>query len=66
MPYREKQLGILRVQTLGPDFYQENNRQTMHFFSEQYCHDVLSDWQLLDLTHLHLRDEAGAILKCVW
>jgi SAM-dependent methyltransferase len=66
MPYREKQLEILRVQTLSPDFYRESNGQTMHFFSEQYCRDVLAGWQLLDLTYLYLRDEAGAIIKCVW
>jgi SAM-dependent methyltransferase len=66
MSYREQRLERLRVQTLGPDFYREANGQTMHFFSEQYCRDVLADWTLVDLTHLHLRDEAGAIIKCVW
>lgn len=66
MPYREKQFGLLRVQTLGPDLYRESNGQTMHFFSEEYCRDVLTDWTIVELTPLRLRDEAGAIIKCVW
>jgi SAM-dependent methyltransferase len=66
MPYREKRLGRLRVQALEPDFYREANGQTMHFFSEKYCRDVLADWVIVDLTHQRLRDEAGAIFKCVW
>ncbi len=66
MPYREERLGRLRVQTLEPNFYREANGQTMHFFSEQYCRDVLADWTMVDLTHLRLHDEAGTIIKCVW
>lgn len=66
MPYREKLLGRRRVQVLGPDFYREENGQTMHFFSEEYCRDVLADWAIVDLTHQRLRDETGAIFKCVW
>jgi ubiquinone/menaquinone biosynthesis C-methylase UbiE len=66
MPYRERVLGRRRVQTLGPDFYREANGQTMHFFSEKYCNDVLADWVIVDLTHQRLRDEAGTIFKCVW
>jgi SAM-dependent methyltransferase len=66
MPYREQRLGRLRVQTLEPNFYREANGQTMHFFSEEYCRDVLADWTIVDLTHLRLCDEAGTIFKCVW
>src|SRR5258708_3945367 len=66
MPYREKLLGRLRIQTLEPNFYREANGQTMHFFSEEYCRDVLANWAIVDLTHLRLRDEAGTIFKCVW
>lgn len=66
MPYRETLLGRRRVQTLGPNFYREENGQTMHFFSEQYCRDVLADWAIADLTHLRLRDDAGATFKCIW
>jgi hypothetical protein len=42
MFYREKLLGRLRIQTLEPNFYREANGQTMHFFSEEYCRDVLA------------------------
>lgn len=66
MPYRERPLGRLRVQALGPDFYREANGQTMHFFSEDHCRDVVADWAVVDLTHQRLRDAAGAIFKCVW
>lgn len=66
MPYREKRLGRLRIETLEPNFYREANGQTMHFFSEQYCRDVLADWVMMDLTHLRLHDDAGTTFKCVW
>ena len=66
MPYRERRLGRLRVQALEPHFYREANGQTMHFFSEDYCRDILTDWAMLDLTHLRLRDDKDTIFKCVW
>lgn len=66
LPYRLERLGRRRVQALGPDFYREANGQTVHFFSEEYCRDILADWTILDLTHLRLRDEADTIFKCVW
>lgn len=66
LTYRSERLGRLRVETLGPDFYREANGQTMHFFSEDYCRDVLADWTILDLTHVRLRDASGAVFKCVW
>jgi len=66
MPYRSQRLGRLRVQELEPNFYREANGQTIHFFSEDYCRDVLADWAILDLTHLCLRDDADTIFKCVW
>jgi SAM-dependent methyltransferase len=66
MSYRETRLGRLRVQALESNFYREANGQTMHFFSEEYCRDILADWAILDLTHLQRRDEADTIFKCVW
>jgi SAM-dependent methyltransferase len=66
LTYRSERLGRFRVETLGPDFYREASGQTMHFFSEEYCRDVLTDWTILDLTHVQLRDAAGAVFKCVW
>jgi ubiquinone/menaquinone biosynthesis C-methylase UbiE len=66
MPYREQRPGRRRVQILEPNFYREANGQTMHFFSEAYCREVLADWTLVDLTHLPVHDEAGTTIKCVW
>jgi SAM-dependent methyltransferase len=66
LPYRSDRMGRRRVQVLGPDFYREANGQTVHFFSEEYCRDILADWTILELTHLRLRDEADTIFKCVW
>ena len=66
LPYRSERMGRRRVQVLGPDFYREANGQTVHFFSEEYCRDLLADWTILDLTHLRLRDEANTVFKCVW
>lgn len=66
LPYRSERLGRRRVEVLGPDFYREANGQTVHFFSEEYCRDLLADWAILDLTHVQLRDEAETIFKCVW
>jgi SAM-dependent methyltransferase len=66
LPYRSERMGRRRVQVLGPDFYREENGQTVHFFSGEYCRDILADWTILDLTHVRLRDEANTIFKCVW
>jgi SAM-dependent methyltransferase len=66
LPFRSERMGRRRVQVLGPDFYREANGQTVHFFSEEYCREILADWTIQDLTHLRLRDEADTIFKCVW
>jgi SAM-dependent methyltransferase len=49
MHYRPKE----RVQEIEPAFYRESDGQTMHFFSEAYCRDLLQTWQVLDLIHVH-------------
>jgi ubiquinone/menaquinone biosynthesis C-methylase UbiE len=64
MPYRARLYP--RVEELGPHYYREAHGQTMHFFGEEYCRDVLRDWMILELTHVPLRDRAGAVFKCVW
>jgi SAM-dependent methyltransferase len=64
MPYRAQRYG--RVEEVEPNFYREAHGQTMHFFSKEYCRNVLRAWTILDLTHLQLRDEEGNIFKCVW
>jgi SAM-dependent methyltransferase len=62
MQYRPKE----RVQEIEPAFYREADGQTMHFFSEAYCRDLLQTWQLLDLTHLHFPPSGHWTDKCVW
>jgi SAM-dependent methyltransferase len=62
MQYRPKE----RVQELEPTFYRESDGQTMHFFSEAYCRDLLHTWQILDLTHVHFPPSGHWIDKCVW
>jgi SAM-dependent methyltransferase len=64
MPYRAQRYG--RVQELEPHYYREGHGQTMHFFSEAYCREVLGAWTVLDLTHVPLQDAAGTVVKCVW
>lgn len=61
MQYRPK----VRIEELEPDFYLESDGQTMHFFSDQYCRDLLQGWQILDLTHVHLYPICMSPVKCV-
>lgn len=62
MHYRPKE----RVQEIEPAFYRESDGQTMHFFSEAYCRDLLQTWQLLDLIHVHFPPSGHWTDKCVW
>jgi hypothetical protein len=64
MPYRAQR--YQRVEVLEPGYYREAHGQTMHFFSEAYCREVLSEWALLDLTHVPLQVGDGRTFKCVW
>lgn len=60
--YRPKQ----RVRELEPDYYLEADGQTIHFFSEAYCRDLLHDWVLVELVHVHFPPREGWTDKCVW
>jgi SAM-dependent methyltransferase len=62
MQYRPKE----RAQEIEPAFYRESDGQTMHFFSEAYCRDLLQAWQILDLTHVHFPPSGHWTDKCVW
>ena len=62
MRYRPK----ARVREIEPDYFLESDGQTMHFFSEAYCRDVLRAWDLLDLVHEHFPPREGWTDKCVW
>ncbi|HEX6507676.1 MAG TPA: class I SAM-dependent methyltransferase, partial [Chloroflexota bacterium] len=64
MSYRAQR--YTRVEEVEANFFQEAHGQTMHFFSEAYCRDLLRAWIILDLAHQELRDEGGNIFKCVW
>jgi SAM-dependent methyltransferase len=62
MQYRPK----ARVKELEPDYYLESDGQTMHFFSEQYCRDLLQGWNTLELMHIHYPPAGTWTDKCVW
>lgn len=60
--YRPKK----RVRELEPHFYLEEDGQTVHFFSEGYCRELLADFLIVELTHLRLHDQIWTQPKCVW
>ena len=62
MQYRPKE----RIREIEPGFYLESDGQTMHFFSEAYCRELLQGWQILDLTHVHFPPSRHWTDKCVW
>jgi SAM-dependent methyltransferase len=62
LPYRTKRQPIVRQ--LGADFYQLAGGQTMHFFSEEYCRELLAEWLILQLANLRTLDSTGDVLKC--
>jgi hypothetical protein len=66
MSNRAERLGRVLVEAVGPHFCRAANGETVHFFSEDYCREILADWLVLDLTHLRLGDNAGTIFKYVW
>lgn len=52
---------------LEPDFVLERSGQTMHFFSEPYLRELLSDWGALKLDWIEIpHPDAGAPYKRVW
>jgi SAM-dependent methyltransferase len=52
---------------LEPDYVAEESGQTMHFFSEAYLRDLLSDWRELHLDSIPIPDRTtGEPFKHVW
>lgn len=51
---------------LGPGFYRLGKGQTMRFFSEDCCRELVSGWTLHRLEHVVSRRPNGAIQKCAW
>lgn len=64
IPYRTKrQAPAVKV---GPDFYRLGKGQTMRFYSETACRDLLAGWTLLQLEHIQTKRPDGEIQKCAW
>jgi len=64
LPYRrELQPPVVEV---GNGMYCLGQGQTMRFFSESDCRDLLSDWQLLNLEPVCMLRPDGAVQKCAW
>jgi ubiquinone/menaquinone biosynthesis C-methylase UbiE len=62
MHYRPK----TRVREIEQHYFLESDGQTMHFFSEAYCRDLLQSWKLIDLKHIHYPPREQWTDKCVW
>jgi SAM-dependent methyltransferase len=56
----------VRVHELEPGYFLESDGQTIHFFSEDSVRELLRDWTVLDLAHIHFPPRAGWTDKCVW
>jgi SAM-dependent methyltransferase len=64
LPYRSKLQPP--VVELGDEMYCFGRGQTMRFFSEQACRDLLADWQLERLQAVRMLQPDGAVQKCAW
>jgi SAM-dependent methyltransferase len=57
----------LPARELEPDYVAEESGQTVHFFSEVYLRDLLSDWRDLQLASVPIRHrKTGEPFKHVW
>lgn len=57
----------LPARELEPDYVAEESGQTMHFFSEPYLRELLSEWQQLDLDSVPVgHRKTGEPFKHVW
>src|SRR5579859_5992757 len=55
------------VREIEPDYILEQNGQTMHFFSEAYLRDLLSNWSIMTLEFVEVPHwETGEPFKRVW
>lgn len=64
LPYRSKLQPP--VVPLGDEMYCFGKGQTMRFFSEQACENLLSRWQILQIEPIRMLREDGGIQKCAW
>ncbi len=51
---------------LGPRSYVLAGGQTMHFFSREYCEDLLAGWQPIVMEAVTSCDPQGSPVKSVW
>lgn len=51
---------------LGPHFYRLGKGQTMRFFSEACCRELLAGWTVRHLEHIVAKRADGAVQKCAW
>jgi SAM-dependent methyltransferase len=64
IPYRtERQRPAVK---LGPNFYRLGKGQTMRFFDEACCRQLVAGWTLKSLEHVRTWRLDGEIQKCAW
>lgn len=64
LPFRSKlQPPVIE---LGGEMYCFGKGQTMRFFSEAACRQLLEDWEILLLQPVRMLRDDGAIQKCAW
>ena len=55
------------MREIEPNYFLERHGQTMHFFSQEYLLDLLSDWKDVELKHYEiLHEQTGKPFKRVW
>jgi SAM-dependent methyltransferase len=51
---------------LGGNFYRLGKGQTMRFYSESACRDLVAGWTLRQLEHVQAKRPDGEVQKCAW
>lgn len=64
LPYRSKLQPP--VVPLGEDMFRLGSGQTMRFFSEQACRDLLKNWGILKIEAVQMLRPDGGVQKCAW
>jgi SAM-dependent methyltransferase len=64
LPYRNKlQPPVI---PLGEDMFRLGSGQSMRFFSEQACVELLEDWNILKIDPVQMLRKDGGVQKCAW
>lgn len=64
LPYRSKLQPP--VVSLGKEFFSFGKGQTMRFFSESACRELMSGWSIILLEPVQMLRPDGQIQKCAW